>query len=229
MQAHAAEGMPVLVSFATQWPAMLPYMPSFSKLLIDSGAYSAYNSGKTIDLAKYRDWVDHLPVKPVAVAGLDDIGGWKRSMKNYEAYSRGFPTFHDTDPPELLDDLIAMAKERDGWIGLGLSTPRTGKLDFVREARDRIGDQLANVHGWALKLYSNEVEFDSVDSTNWYMDMYKIRASGVPLSWLTPAECLDLIIKRYQREARYHTSGSVTKKGELVDTNAQETIQWKIL
>jgi len=110
-------GMPVLVSFAS-WQKFKPlteWMPSYDRLLIDSGAYSELNSGTRVVLSEYISWAKGIHWAD-AYAGLDDIGGdWRRSLKNYE--SGGFPTFHDTDPPELLDELIALSRERGCWLG----------------------------------------------------------------------------------------------------------------
>ena len=43
---------------------------------------------------------------------------------------------------------------------------------------------------------------DSVDSTNWWRDGMAVRQS---LPWLTYGECLAIVVKRYQREARLVT------------------------
>ena len=99
---------------------------------------------------------------------------------------------------ELLDDLIVMATERKSWIGIGLLPPRQGKERIVRDAMERIPEHI-HVHGWALRAYTNIARMDSVDSTNWWRDAMALRKQ-VP--WLHYGECLDLIIKRYQRESR---------------------------
>ena len=198
-QAEHLEGMPVLLSFALWSPFMDQYHPGFKRILIDSGAFSEMNSGKKVDLAEYRDWIPRWGGHADAVAGLDDIqGDWKRSLANYEAVPGTFPTFHDTDPPQLLDDLIPMARERGGWLGLGLMPPRQGKEAWVRAACDRIPDDL-HVHGFALRLYTHIRRLDSVDSTNWWRDAAKIRNE---FPWLHWGEALEIIVKRYQRWKR---------------------------
>ena len=200
MHADHCSGMPVLLSFAVYpkggW--IEDYAPSFSRILIDSGAYSELNSGKVIDGEAYKAWCARWLGKVDAVAGLDDIrGDWRRSLRNYEAFG-GFPTFHDSDPPELLDDLIPIARERGGWIGLGLVPPRNGKESWVRDACSRVPDDL-HVHGWALRLYTHVARLDSVDSTNWLRDAWQVKNA---LPYLTPAECVEIIVKRYRRENR---------------------------
>ena len=202
-QAEHAAGMPVLLSFALaggrDW-LNKGYQQAWRRILIDSGAYSELTTGKPIDGAAYADWWPQWEGHADAVAGLDDIAGdWRKSLRNYEAFG-GFPTFHDTDPPELLDDLIPIARERGGWLGIGLLPPRHGKEAFVRATCDRIPDDL-HVHGWALRGYSHVRRVDSFDSNNWWMDAMKLR-SMPDLSHLHYGECLEIIVKRYQRERR---------------------------
>jgi hypothetical protein len=204
LQAEAAVGMPVLLSFSlAKGKAWMEreYTPAFRRILIDSGAYSELNTGKRIDLAEYADWAPRWAGHADAVAGLDDISGdWRRSLANYEAFPGGFPTFHDTDPPQLLDELIPMARERGRWIGLGLKPPREGKERWVRDAVARIPDDF-HVHGWAMRRYTHVRRLDSVDSTNWWRDAMDLRV--LPLCrHLTYGECLDIVVKRYQRWER---------------------------
>jgi hypothetical protein len=194
LQADAARGMPVLVSFAS-WQKFKPltqWMPSFDEVLVDSGAYSEMNSGVVVDLDEYLGWVEAIPWA-TNWAGLDDINGnWKRSLKNYER--GGFPTIHDTDPPELLDDLIPIARAAGNWIGIGLSPPRQGKERFVRDTIERIPDDL-HIHGWALGMYTH-LALDSIDSTHWWREAMKYRDA---LPWLTYGEALEISVKKAQR------------------------------
>lgn len=202
LSAAAANGMPVLVSYAAAqkigpW-LMEEYAPSFERMLLDSGAFSEMNTGATVDLGAYRDWASAYPWVD-AFAGLDDIqGDWRRSLKNYEEQPGAFPTIHDSDPPELLNELVALARERGRWLGLGLVPPRQRKEHWVRETLDAIPDDI-HVHGWACGLYANLPRFDSIDSTNWFRDIAKVRNA---FPWLTSAEALDIIVKRYQRVSR---------------------------
>lgn len=198
-QAEHVAGMPVLLSFALYDPFLDKYQHTFRRILIDSGAYSAFNSGQKIDVSAYADWSRRWDGHADAVAGLDDIAGdWRQSLKNYDAMGNGFPTMHDTDPPELLKDLIPIAQARGGWLGVGLKPPRQGKERFVRWVCDNVPEDL-HIHGWALRAYSHVRRIDSMDSTNWWRDAFKIRRD---LPWLTYGESLEIVVKRYQRERR---------------------------
>jgi hypothetical protein len=200
MTADKLRGMPTLVSYALYRPWMDDYVPSFARVLVDSGAYSELNSGRVIDGEAYRDW--HARWRDVvhcdAVAGLDDIrGDWRRSLKNYELYG-GFPTYHETDPPGLLGDLLPLARERGGWLGVGLLPPRAGKWRWVKEALARVPPGL-HVHFWAGGEYAGHPRVDSADSTNWLLDSFAYRKA---MPFLTLAECVELVAKRYQRARR---------------------------
>lgn len=136
-------------------------------------------------------------------------------MKNYEAMPNGFPTIHDTDPPELLKDLVPLALARGGWLGLGLKPPRHGKERFVRWVCDNVPEDI-HIHGWALRAYSHVRRIDSMDSTNWWRDAMKIRRD---LPWLTYGESLEIIVKRYQRENRMFREDSQTALFQMEDAS----------
>jgi len=201
MHAAALEEMPVLLSFALRSRWVEDYQQSFGRILIDSGAFTELNSGKKVDVGEYREWSERWRERADAIAGVDDIrGDWRRSLENYEAVPWGFPTFHDSDPFGLLDDLVAIATERGQWIGIGLVPPREGKERFVRETCDRIPDGI-HVHGWALRRYTHIPRLDSVDSTNWMRDSWKV-LNRPECAHLTPAEAVEIVVKRYKRWKR---------------------------
>ena len=127
-QAEHASDYPVLLSFAIcpKWMER-GYAASFDRLLLDSGAYSELTGTAKVDIGAYFDWANRF--KHVdAIAGLDDISGdWRRSMKNYKV--GGFPTIHDTDPEDLLPELISIAREQGkNWIGIGVKPNPTRSL-----------------------------------------------------------------------------------------------------
>lgn len=196
MHASYLHGMPVLLSYAIYDPWLDSYQQSFGRILIDSGAYSEMNSGVKVDGVQYKDWHQRWKGHADAVAGLDDIkGNWKRSLKNYEKFG-GFPTIHDSDPPELLKDLIPIAREQGrNWLGIGLVPPRGGKEKFVRWVCENVPNDL-HIHGWALRAYTSVRRLDSVDSTSWFREAFDYKNA---MPFLTPAECVDLVVKRYTR------------------------------
>jgi hypothetical protein len=198
-QANWLDEMPVLLSYGCWYPGLGMYCHLFDRILIDSGAFSELGGRKKIDGQAYRDWYSVIGLNADAIAGLDDIrGDWRRSLKNYQDFG-GFPTIHDSDPLELLQDVIPIAREQGkNWLGIGLVPPRQGKESFVRWVCDNVPDDL-HIHGWALRNYTYIRRLDSVDSTNWWRDSFKIKKR---YPWLTISECLEIIVKRYKRESR---------------------------
>lgn len=204
LQADHCRGMPVLLSFGAYkgvtW--IDDYVPSFPRLLIDSGAYSTLNTGVSIDLDAYAEWASKF-TNARAIASLDDIAGdWEQGLRNWERYPTMFPTFHDTDPWEALDAILA---KKPKWIGLGMKPPRTIS-SWLDESLERIPASI-HIHGWALRAFSDRQRLDSFDSTNWFRDAWKIK-KGLP--WLTHGETLEIIVKRYQREHRTVKTRSTT-------------------
>ena len=206
---QACADMPVLLSYAlaNRWKhALRGYVQSFSRTLVDSGAFSVMQSGARVDVEAYADWAEPWYAEADAVAGLDDIeGDYEKSLRNYEAMPRAFPTYHDSDPPELLEDLVELARERGSWLGIGVVPPRKGKSRFLEETLDRIPHDV-HVHGWALYSYSGEKLFRdhpsvSFDSTSWFRSAMDIRNYN-RCKHLNYGECLEIVVKMYQRRGR---------------------------
>ena len=200
LQANAAREQPVLLSFAlaSKKPFLEKgYLASFGRVLCDSGAFSAHNSGAVIDPVAYRAWAESIPWAD-NWAALDSIAGdWREGMKNAEAF--GFPTFHDSDPDDTLEPLIQISRERGNWLGIGLLPPRTGRGDWLARTLDRIPEDI-HVHGWALGGYAlTHHRINSFDSTHWWRDGQKLRQR---MPWLTYGETLEIMVKKMQRMRR---------------------------
>lgn len=140
---------------------------------MDSGAFSAHNSGKTIDLVRYTDDCERrLREDPLLseVFALDVIGDWRSTVKNLEyAWRRGvsaIPTFHPgRDPWSLLSPLardypkIALG----GLVGLHIKA----KLDLVREAFSRAWPCRIHGLGMASERLALGFPFESIDASDW--------------------------------------------------------------
>lgn len=198
--ASACEGMPVLLCFSMFKEWMMSFQATFSKIVIDSGAFSEHSTGKKVDIEKYKDWSEKWIDKAEAIAGLDDISGdYKRSLANYAKIPWSFPTWHDTDPLELIPELVAISRERKTWLGIGMKDPQNQKNGkIIKDALTLVPDDI-HVHGWAARHYSYIRRFDSFDSTAWWRNAMVLRPK---MPWLHLGECVEIIIKKYQREAR---------------------------
>lgn len=207
MHADHVSGMPVLLSYAVysrkdggvpKW--IEDYAPSFGRVLIDSGAFSEFNTGKKIDRNAYSDWAQRWHMAD-AVAALDDIrGDWERGLTNWIEQPGSFPTYHDSDPEEALDEIL---KRKPTWLGLGMVPPRKS-AHWLKATLERLSQpehRHIHVHGWALRAYTQYSRINSVDSTNWFRDAQQILTNRLT-QHLTPAEALQIVVKRYQRESR---------------------------
>jgi hypothetical protein len=207
--AHACGGLPVLISFAYAPEWLLKVAHSFGRVLFDSGAYTAWTQGKSVDLDRYAETARTIPWADAA-ASLDSIKGkWREGLANWDRYPWMFPVYHDSDPPEALDAILERLQDRDvarfrpsspQWIGLGMTPPRTSRR-WLSETLVRLPPGL-HVHGFALRGHADMITTErgadcSFDSINWWMDSRQVLAD---YPWLTPTECLEIVVKRYERE-----------------------------
>lgn len=95
-------------------------------LMIDSGAYSAYTLGKTIDVHEFLAWhvefIKQFPdFKPIRI-GLDVLGDWKACKVNQQILDDSginfIATYHRPDPPEFLEWLLNRTMP-DNYMAIG--------------------------------------------------------------------------------------------------------------
>lgn len=140
--------------------------------VMDSGAYSAFKSGVTIELEEYNDrCLQLLEEDPqlTEVYALDVIDDWRGSVKNYEATWKAgvpaIPTYHLNDPESLLLDLAAAHDK----IAIGGMTRLIGskKLRFAEQCFARVWPK--RIHGFGVGSESliMALPWHSVDATNW--------------------------------------------------------------
>lgn len=165
----------LLISYA-YYQAYARDLPSFCyrDWVLDSGAYSAHNSGALVDLGKYirfcqrltRDATDH---RLSEIFSLDDITDWRVSLANTEAMWRegveAIPAYHYGEPEHVLKTLASTYPK----IALG----GMKRLRY-QEKRRWIGQCFARVwpkrvHGFAVgdERLIMEFPFHSVDSSSY--------------------------------------------------------------
>lgn len=92
-------------------------------LFIDSGAYSAYTSGKTIQIENYASYIETHQDLTVIYANLDVIGGTILQNAENQTYleDRGFspiPVHHFGEPMEWLKELCCKGYKKIALGGL---------------------------------------------------------------------------------------------------------------
>jgi hypothetical protein len=118
--------------------------------MLDSGAFSAYNSGKVIDLHEYIDACHQLKEedeKLKDIIALDvigsDVGSLKNSITMKNAGVDAMPVFHIGDDWGIFQEYL------DGWSKVGISC----RFGEPRYESYKFYDQCFNM-GWPKKLHS---------------------------------------------------------------------------
>lgn len=146
----------------------------FRDWVLDSGAFSAHNSGVEINLDDYIRKCQELQDTDPALTeifSLDVIGDWQASVKNCEkmwaAGVEAIPTYHYGEP---VDVLLGLAKDYPkialgGAVGLKGNT----KVKFAEQCFARVWPKKIHGFGYGSEKALMAVPFHSVDATNWEM------------------------------------------------------------
>lgn len=144
----------------------------FRDWVMDSGAFSAHNSGTDIKLQDYIDCCKRLLAEDpqlTEVFALDVIGDWKASLHNTEEmWKQGVPAipcFHCGEPWDVLK---GMAKDYPKVALGGTVGMPSGKRDqWLNQCFARIWPK--KVHGFGISGEKQILKypFHSVDATNW--------------------------------------------------------------
>lgn len=146
------------------------------KVFLDSGAFSAYTQGVTIDIGRYCDYIHRNADIIECASVLDAIGDYKGTWRNQADMERRgvkpLPCFHFGEPTEVLDYYVA----NYDYITIGgmvpISTPQ------LRIWLDRLwaehlthvdGTPKLKVHGFGLTSLPLMFRYPwySVDSSTW--------------------------------------------------------------
>lgn len=140
--------------------------------VLDSGAFSAHNSGHKIELAAYimfcREWLKRDP-RLTEVFSLDVIGDWRASEVNtrkmWAAGVPAIPTFHYGEPFDVLRGL-ARDYPKIG-IGGAVRVPMDAKAAWVNDVFAAVWPK--KIHGLAMVAgrLLRAVPFHSVDASSW--------------------------------------------------------------
>lgn len=164
------------------WPALLVsffYLKAFAAnktkyryrdWVMDSGAFSAYNSGVTIDLDAYTETCkQQLAEDPTLteVFALDVIGDWRASEKNtrfmWDAGVPAIPTYHVGEPESVL---IGLARDYPK-IALGGAVGFRQKDAWAAQCFARVWPKPIHGLGFGSEKSLMALPWHSVDATNW--------------------------------------------------------------
>ena len=138
--------------------------------VLDSGAFSAHNSGIEIKLQSYIDRCKELMETDETLSevfALDVIGDWRASIKNCEEMWRqgveAIPCYHVGEP---VAELKAMAKDYPK-IALGGCVGFRQKLKFAEQCFARVWPKAIHGFGFGAEKDVMALPWHSVDATNW--------------------------------------------------------------
>lgn len=151
-------------------------------LFLDSGAYSAFNSGVSINLEEYISFCKATHDTWEAVASLDVIGdagaSWENFLRMRDAGVSCLPVFHYGEPDSFLEQMVNECEYIGigGVAQLGVSDALFDWLDlcFRKYICNPDGTPKVKVHGFAVTSIRavKRYPWHSVDSTSWAIGMW---------------------------------------------------------
>lgn len=139
---------------------------------LDSGAFSAHESGYEIDLMEYIETCKELLANDPTLTemfSLDVIGDWKATNKNTEIMWKhgvpAIPCFHVGEPE---DYLIAIARDYPKIALGGVALAKTGKkLAWAQQCFSRVWPAKIHGFGFGSQKAILDLPWHSTDATNW--------------------------------------------------------------
>jgi len=133
------------------------------RLLVDSGAFTAWKLGKPIKLDDYCRFLESLPVKPWRYFMLDVVGDPKTTLENYALMlKRGFnpiPIFTRGECPSVLDDYY----KTSDVVGLG----GIGQKEYVKGIMKHVGSRKCHWLGFTNLSFIKYFKPYMADSSSW--------------------------------------------------------------
>lgn len=163
-------GLDILASFYTLQklkPNGLPY-----PFMLDSGAFSAHNSGKNIDIDAYADYIKRNQDRITHYFNLDVIGNPGASQANQKYLERlglkPIPVFHYGSDDEWLEQLVDEGYDYIGLGGLAKMNSQKKIIAFITHCNKIINGR-AKVHllGVAAPQVLEWCDYYSCDSTSY--------------------------------------------------------------
>jgi hypothetical protein len=144
------------------------------RLMLDSGAFSVWKSGKKIDLEEYAAWVKDVWKERGEVVALDAIGDDRASLVQYEKLSRlgvnSIPVFHVGDDWGILKE-YHRTTERIG-LSCRFGEPINISLRWLDQCFAREWPARFHSFGWTQKSMLMRYPFFTADSVS-----YNLQAS----------------------------------------------------
>ncbi len=160
----------ILMAYPYLKPGMLEFLKnnqSDIRFLLDSGAFTAWRTGKLITLDDYCRFLDALPFKPWRYFMLDVVGNPDATLANYQTMlSRGFkpiPIFTRGEDPAILDEYY----KTSDVVGIGGLVGTHKNKGFVKAIMKRVNGRRVHWLGFCHPDFLIALKPYMADSTTW--------------------------------------------------------------
>lgn len=163
-------------------------------VLVDSGAFSAFRSGRPVTLDEYQRFLDGS--QPSKYIALDVIGDWRATMDQLRRMEQAgytpIPVWHAQDPWELLSELVA------GYplVALGGLVPLTptARMHVLRRV---FGAHPHAYHGLGIGSpdWLTAYPWVSADSASWDFSSIFWRSQGWTDKWTPRRRHVERILR----------------------------------
>ena len=219
-----------------------------TRIIGDSGAFSAMSTGEPIDRDAFHAWAKKWQHHLYWIAGLDVIGDAKGTFQNWMAAKREgldlVPTLHYGESPETMNQYVEQGAT---FLGLGGMVPYKSEpkrlmrwcLSMHRYARDNHPE--VRFHGWGTthSLLVDGLPWWSVDSSGFasafrfgtmkLFDPTRGSTRSIPLDGRSIAKHSDLLRRYYDVDWRtISTSNKHNRRevGRVAIRSQQLHAQW---
>jgi len=160
----------LLMAYPYIKPEIIPFIHKRQKdfrFLIDSGAFTAWKSGKPIQLDDYCRFIEGLPFEPFKYFTLDVIGDPEASFKNYQIMlDRGFtpiPIFTRGEDLSMVDEYY----KTSDVLGIGGLVGTRKNKGFVKGIMQKIGKRKVHWLGFTNKTFISYYKPYMCDCSSW--------------------------------------------------------------
>lgn len=165
-----------MVNILVAYPYMSAEVISFLKergngvrFLLDSGAFTAWKAGRTINLDEYCKFIESLPITPWRYFTLDVVGNPHETKKNYETMlARGFkpvPIFTRGEDLSILEEYY----QTSDVVGIGGLVGTRGNRGFVKGIMERVASRRVHWLGFTSLPFLKYFKPYMADSSSWEM------------------------------------------------------------
>ena len=154
----------------TSYPTVADHLTDLEgdiRLLIDSGAFTAWKMNKEIQVKEYAEWINNLPISPWRYFALDVIGNALKTQKNFDwMYAQGMkptPVFQRGEDWSRLQEYHQVSD----LVGIGVGVKSKGNKNYLREVMNHTDEIPVHWLGVATPPWIGYYKPFSVDTSSW--------------------------------------------------------------